>query len=415
MYEYIYIIIAFLIIFIFAYVKLKYPFWNVQPAFHVYDFWRYWAKQPFYIQNGILIKTKFYDGKNVETIPYSETTDAQRAQIVDLLQCHYIDSDRVLTSLDASGLNAIMTGYSQPSYVSFYNDTTYEIVPGESTSIVPIKFPVGCMLTYPMKFFICNTSNMICEHDVYFWDYICTHRDQKNVSRKLIQTNEYNYRLKNPDILASVFKKEDVLCEGIVPLVKYKTYTFYLRNVKIPRLPKHFTVVRIYKGNMGLITDFMYGLTHPKSGTNGEPVDPIFQAFLFNEMGSISGKILLNEWYAFALLKGDHIHGIYFFKNAHVIYDDVEEGNLLECMATVSNTKANGLFFSGFLSSLRQILDLTSSKYKMMVLNDLGHNAKILELWRWKYTPVFENQAAYYVYNMVCPGMPLNPANCFVL
>ena len=146
MYEYIYIIIAFLVIFIFAYVKLKYPFWNVQPAFHVYDFWRYWAKQPFYIQNGILIKTKFYDGKNVETIPYSETTDAQRAQIVDLLQCHYIDSDRVLTSLDASGLNAIMTGYSQPSYVSFYNDTTYEIVPGESTNIQ--HYPPGTQEKY---------------------------------------------------------------------------------------------------------------------------------------------------------------------------------------------------------------------------------------------------------------------------
>ena len=452
MYEYVYIIIVFLIIFIFAYVKLRYPFWNVQPAFHVYDFWRYWTKVPFYIQNSILIKTKFYDGKCVETIPYIDATDSKRQQIVDMIQCHYIDSDRVLTSIDVSGVNALMTGHSHPSYISIYNDTTYDILPDSSrnelfyltgrrgrairnmkdflepgfpatydilpdssASIIPVKFPIACMLTYPVKFFILDSFSKMHERTVYYWDYICTHRDHRDVSRKLIQTNEYNCRIKNPDILGSIFKKEESLCEGIVPLVNYKTYTFYLRNVKIPRLPAHFTVERIHKGNMGTISDFMYGLTHPKSALGEEMGDAMFQAFLFPEMGAISGLILSDQLYVFALKRDDHVYGIYFFRNAHTIYDDVEDGNLLECVATVSNTKADGLFFSGFLSALRKILDLTSRKYKMMVLNDLGHNEKILEKWRWKYTPVFENKAAYYVYNMVCPGMPLDADGCFIL
>ena len=415
MYEYVYIIIVFLIIFIFAYVKLRYPFWNVQPAFHVYDFWRYWTKVPFYIQNSILIKTKFYDGKCVETIPYIDVTDSKRQQIVDIIQCHYIDSDRVLTSIDVSGVNALMTGHSHPSYISIYNDTTYDILPDSSASIIPVKFPIACMLTYPVKFFILDSFSKMHERTVYYWDYICTHRDHRDVSRKLIQTNEYNCRIKNPDILGSIFKKEESLCEGIVPLVNYKTYTFYLRNVKIPRLPAHFTVERIHKGNMGTISDFMYGLTHPKSALGEEMENAMFQAFLFPEMGAISGLILSDQLYVFALKRDDHVYGIYFFRNAHTIYDDVEDGNLLECAATVSNTMADGLFFSGFLSSLRKILDLTSRKYKMMALNDLGHNEKILEKWRWKYTPVFENKAAYYVYNMVCPRMPLDADDCFIL
>jgi hypothetical protein len=271
------------------------------------------------------------------------------------------------------------------------------------------------MVTRPMRLFVFDSTSTLHEYTVYYWDYICSHRDYTNVSRKLIQTAEYNCRVKNPDILASVFKKEESLCEGIVPLVNFKTFTFYLRNVKIPRLPAHFEVVRIYRENAGILSDFMYGLTHPKAADSNEYIGSPFKAFLFPEMGAILAMILADYMYAFALKKGDQLYGIYFFKNAYVIYDDVEEGNLLECAATVANTAAEGLFFSGFLSSLRKILDLTSGKYKMMVMNDLGHNTKILELWKWKYTPVFENKAAYYVYNMVCPGMPMDRGDCFVL
>lgn len=422
MHEYIYLIIVFIFVLLFAYIKLRYPFWNVQPAFHVYDFWRFWTRTPFYIQNGVLIKTKFYDGKSVETIPYIETTDYQRAIVVDLLQCHYIDSDRVINSIDASGLHAIMTGHSNSSYISFYNDTTYDIFSGLDQSgnggIKPVKFLIGCMLTRPAKFFIWDSFSKMHEFNVYHWDYICTHRDHKQISRKLIQTSEYNCRIKTPDILASVFKKEESLCEGIVPFVQFKTFTFYLRNVKIPRLPPNFTLVRIYKENMGILSDFMYGLTHPKSAielSNEARMESLFKAFFMPEIGAITGMLLLNHWYAFALINGNQVYGIYFFRNAHVIYEDIQDGNLLECIAAVSNTKADGLFFSGFLSSLRNILDLTSNKYKMMTINDLGHNKRILEKWRWKYTPVFENPAAYYVYNMVCPGMPLNPGDCFFM
>ena len=131
-------------------------------------------------------------------------------------------------------------------------------------------------------------------------------------------------------------------------------------------------------------------------------------------MGSINAMLLSENMYAYVLQNAEHIYGLYIFKDAKVNYEDIENGNLLECVFSVSNTEMEGLFFSGFLNSLRAILNL-QKKYKMIMFNNLSHNSKILEKWRWKYTPVFENKAAYYAYNMVIPGMPFQANKVSIL
>ena len=47
-----------LLIVVYMYIKLKYPFWSSQPVFHMYDFY-YWFFSPGYINKDLPEKNKF--------------------------------------------------------------------------------------------------------------------------------------------------------------------------------------------------------------------------------------------------------------------------------------------------------------------------------------------------------------------
>ena len=446
-----YIIIIFALVFLFAYIKIRFPFWNMQPVFHSYDFWRYWSRIPFIIQHGNALKTKYTTPKTVKTIPFLDITEKQLSQFVDLLQCHYIPSDQVLTMIDTQTIRHYLTGHNHPAYISFFQEDHFDLVINRDPSAVSIldilnnPTPVGCISSRPVRLFMWDTSDIIHDKMAYYFDHVCVHRDsqKKHLSRNLIQTHEYVQRIKNPDIPISLFKKEQILCEGIVPLVQFKIFTFYLRDVGIPPLPKHFTVVRIFKENMDILSDFLYGLSHPlpvngpinndktDSKNNGQSSHPsLFSLCAFPEIGALNALIKNHLWYVYALRRGDHIYGLYFFKDAKTTYEDIEHGNLLECVACISNMNggSNGLFFAGFLHSLRGIIDNHAkleiskkmekqqiSQYRMISFTDLAHNGQILDKWRWKYSHVFENPAAYYIYNMVVPRMPIEKHRCLIL
>ena len=104
MYEYGCIILFFVVIFIIVYIKIKYPFWNIQPVYHSYDFWRYFSQTSFIIQRKLPIKTKFYDNKHVETVVFSEMQDFHMTRLIDLLQCPYLKSIVVCAALGATAL-----------------------------------------------------------------------------------------------------------------------------------------------------------------------------------------------------------------------------------------------------------------------------------------------------------------------
>ena len=465
MYDYIYVIIIFFLLFLFAYIKIRYPFWNMQPVFHSYDYWRYFSRTPFQIQYGRSLKTKYTTPKTVKTYSFLDISEKQLAQFVDLLQCHYISSEHILTMVDTQTIQTYLTGQNQSSYVSFFQEDSYKAIINQDPSAVSIldilatPVPIGCISSRPVRLFIWDRANVIHDKMAYYWDHLCVHRDfqKKNLGRNLIQTLEYVQREKNPDIPISIFKKEQTLCEGIVPLVKYKVSTFYLRNVRIPPLPPHFTVVRIFLENMDILSDFLYGISHPqivgqdnsqdaangandqknksdknsKNTENSQNKTSPFSFCAFPEIGALAALVKSQLWYIYAVKRETHIYGLYFLKNAKTNYDPpinteqdtknaktTEQLNLLECVSSVSNMSGplnSGLFFAGFLHALRDIMGLTEPKYKMISFTDLGHNGQILDKWRWKYSPLFEHSAAYYMYNMVVPGMPVQKERCLIL
>lgn len=414
MLEYIFIIIFFLWFIPFLYVKIKYPFWSHQPIFHTYDLLRYWTHEPFIIQKNMPIKTK-YLCKEVNTKEFLDLDEDEHDNIIDFIQSHYIESDKVLTMINKEDMKKDFIGYSNPSFISFYYDKQFIY----NTQNVNSQYPIieendilgGVMTSRAVKIYL----NYPTKHQqyLYYWDYLCVHREYANkyIGRNLIQNHEKHQRFHNKDIASSLFKREINLCDGVVPLVQYNVFTFPLEKSKKPPLKKY-TVERIIDNNVNHIFDFLYHVTH--SNNSG------FQLCIFPEVQVLDGLIQNQRIFVFCLKQQSKIIGFYFFKNPKICYDVNEERNVLENIGSVlvendNNQNTQSLFFAGLLHAIYEMQHLFSTKFKLISFYQIMNNEILIERWNWKYTPMMVTQSAYYLYNAVFPNMPYHPKNCFIL
>jgi len=413
MYEYWYIIILCVILGIVAYIRIRYPFWSIQPVYHPYDIWRYFATTPFVINPRIPIKTKFYDNKHIETIDFEDIHEIQLKKMVDLLQCYYLKSDTVLYTLDTESIKTNCIGHSHPCYISFYNEIEYADTSILTHDISTQVQPLGFMISRPCMFYLRQEKSSI---PIYFWDSICIHREyrSKNLDRNLFQTHEYNQRVRNPDIFASLLKKEEPLYKGIVPLIEFNSQIFLLNRLeKTSGLPPHHIVYHMDPKNITEIYEFL------------EERNAQTEFSIFPEIGSILSWIKANRCFVYILKCKDLILGVYFFRNSNMLYE--EGGYVLECISTIWNPEAyphfhdsikQKLFFIGFLKALRNAAEQGRNdkiQYRFLKMNGMGDTLQILDLWTKKYAPLSNTKTAYYIYNMVIPGMPFSNRNGFFL
>ena len=422
----------------FAYIKLKYPFWNIQPVFHTYDYWRYLYQTPFIIRNDIPMVTKYCNFSNIKTYDYLEVSQETRNEFIDFLRCHYIPTDRILYTMTDQIMNAYMTGNTEAAYISrgtvgfcfaYPNDhlpltaTNFQIQSINSyqekrEGVVggTVGSPTGVITSRPFQIYynILGSTNSYTKLTAYYIDNICTSRHSKNAhtSRNLLQTHEFNQRLRSSHIKVSLLKKEIHLCRGIVPLVKYNTYTFRLNPQNhrgIPKFPPHTHIVHIVKTNLSILQDFLVNITS------------LSTAFTFcgiSDPGVLANLIAINQLYVFCLKVGKDIHGFYFFKNANCQYEDYATNNQdcdsLHFIASFCNTQSPPLFFLGFLHSIKAILKLKKT-FRILLFDDLSHNKMLIESWMKTNPVVADHECAYYLYNMVFPRTPLKQEKCLFL
>ena len=413
MLEYVFIIIFFLWFIPFLYVKIKYPFWSHQPIFHSYDLLRYWTQEPFIIQQNMPIKTK-YLSDHVNSKEFLDLEETEYDDIIDFIQSHYIESDKVLTMIRKEDMKKDFIGYSNPSFISFYNDKQFIYNTQKINSQLPLiqekNILSGIMTSRAIKIYL----NFPIKHKqyVYFWDYLCVHREYANkyIGRNLIQNHEKHQRFHNKDIASSLFKREINLCEGVVPLVQYSVFTFPLEKSKKPPLKKY-TLERILNNNVNYIFDFLYHITHSNSTT--------FQVCIFPEVQVLDGLIQNERIFVYCLKQQSKIIGFYFFKNPKICYDVNEERNVLENIGSVlvenNNQNTQSLFFAGLLHAIYEMQHIFSTKFKLISFYQLMDNQTLIERWNWKYSPIMITQSAYYLYNAVFPNMPYYHKNCFIL
>lgn len=409
----IYIIITVSIFSVFAYIKLKYPFWSIQPCWHTYDYWRYLYRTPFVIQKSKSVKTKYLKHSNIITMEYLDASEKTLVEYINLLQCFYIPSDKILFTIGKPDLNAIMTGHDIGSpYLSIYTDKQYQI--DLSNTEIPIKGidkPIACMVSYPICiFYYTSRIPSYTKLNAYYWDYLCIHRNHKNSDylRNLIQTHEYNQRYKSPDIPVSFFKKEVSLCQGIVPLIEYKSYTYYLQPIRMHRLPKHCIIIRIVKENISILFDFLENLQKPEYPS-------LFPFYAYPGISNIQVLIESGQMYVYCLKQKEHIYGMYFMKKTYMTYEDLNNGNAIQLVASINNSNLPEVFVDGFMHSFADLLKTSVDKYHVLIIDGCSHNLSLLPDWHRLYFPIFENDCAYYFYNFVYTGSPLLAKDVFIL
>ena len=63
---------------------------------------------------------------------------------------------------------------------------------------------------------------------------------------------------------------------------------------------------------------------------------------------------------------------------------------------------------------MRDIIKKETS-FCMLLFEDIGHNEMLLNLWNTNNIPVFTNKTAYYLYNFIYPGSPIEKKRVFIL
>lgn len=346
----------------FVWIKLRYPFWSCQPVKHTYS----WLPKRG-LMHPVLPKTKFYEPQKVKTA--TEILEPTRQEICRLLQSHWIPSDRAFCDIQPADL-------ADFAVASMFQDGK------------------GCVISRTAHLYIPDASMI----PVLVQDYFAVGRDEPvDTARRLFDSHEYNCRVMKPEYKVSVFKKEVDLLEGVVPWIEYTCSTFPIENRKLRRLPPDFTVVRVQKQNTDLLHDFL------RSG--------IEQAVVL-DIGTLLAMLKTNQMYMYGLKRGDQVFALYWFKNAHVRHEDMD-GNALHFIASFRNTENDDLFSLGFSHSLREVLR-EYREYRVLMMDSIGANGEIVELWKRTHRSIGETRCAYYLYNWGIPQM-MDKEKCLVI
>jgi len=449
-----------------AYIKIQHPFWNLQPVYHTYDFWRYFYKNPFPIHphRSENWKTKFIQPMNVTTVVYIDLTEEKKKILTNLIQCYYKLSDHVFYTISDRQIDCYMSGHKHPSYISFYVDNQYNKLLTVNTPSVEISQkdtdkdkenedtdknkennkdqdcialsvlqkiePIACMVSYPVYFFctqyMTDPQPLVSNH----WDFISVKREykKKNIHRYLIQTHEYHVRKKDPSFFVSSFQKEYHSTDGIVPIVKYKNTLYMMKNIHLYPLPIPMTVNRIYEENKDILIEWLSDkITSPseqfhKKGiqTQTHMQSNMFAFYGLHDLSTLLSLIQNHQYFVYVLKEKEKILALYFMKDTHTVYESTElndesNSNILQLLSSVkiSQLLSPELFAIGWMHCIKDMNKHVHKKYMFLSVQEISHNEIICRYIENSFIKMETSIHAFYLYNYFYPASPISPPTFF--
>jgi hypothetical protein len=406
-----------------------FPFWNIQPVYHSYDFWRTLYNNPFLIYKRFstkLLINKFCDLKNIETIPFVDVSENDKIQIIDLLQCFYLESENSLFVFNRENLEAYLEGHVYASYISLFYDMSIDKL--NDSKINKIQ-PVACMTSRSGELYISLLDESVCgkqmKTPVYYIDFQCINRDtspsnKTKIMRTLFQTHIYKQQFiediegsriinRNPPIIVSIFRKERELLSGIVPLSRFKTSYYNISDTKrmqsyMNPFPSHAILVEINASNMDILIDFLEDIKKRNR----------FSVFARTDIANLAGLITSGNLYVYCLKRLDTIYALYVFRDSRSNYE--RSGSVLQLIASINNSGSQDLFINGYLHSILNIVK-KMPVYKILMVDNITDNivftvkyniSRVIDL-------VDSYWSAYYLYNMVIPWAPVPGSRLFFI
>lgn len=395
MIEYLSYILCFgiLILFIiYAYIRLKYGFWAMQPVFHIYNF-KYMFNPPGIIDDLLPEKNKYTNFKDIDTINFSGLTSIQKTRFINLIKSNYLKNKDNIFTPQTDNILPYFIGHNDKSFASFYYKD-YNMIDIKKGSLITDRKIIGVITSRPINIIINNDKkNLATSLKAYYVDYLCVdqlHR-KKGIAPQLIQTHHYNQRHLNKNILVSLFKREDELT-GIVPLCVYKTYGFSVEKWTKPlELSPEYKLLEISQHNFRFLYDFIK--------LNNDKFDIIINVEPTNLLELIKTKNI----FIYVILCDEMIQCCYFFRKSCV---QIEKGlEVLSCFASVCNCEED-IFIQGFKISFWKIA--AENFFGFAAIENVAHNNIILNNIMIMTKPLIESPTAYFFYNFAYPTFDSN-------
>ena len=398
---YTFLFVCIILLCVFAYIKIKYPFWNAQPVFHVYDF-HYMLFPPGIICSQLPEKNKYTNFKKIITHNTIELSEIKINNIVSLIQNHYLREKENIYYPKKQHVMPYFYGHNSNSYFSLYyeNKLLHDV---KTQSVVEDKNIIGVITSRPIhvvineKYKYKNSKNAM--FDAYYVDFLCVHTNyrKKGIAQQLIQTHHYNQRHANKKIVVSLFKRENELT-GIVPLCTYFTYGFSVNKWTRPLdLPENldYKLLEITPQNSHVLFDFI------KSQEN----EKVFDIFIYTEFANIIELIKSKNIFVYVLLSNQHAVCAYFYRASRTFVDKNME--VLCCFASIKGKEIeyrNDIFIHGFKISFWKIAE--KNGFGFASIENISHNNILIDNLLLKNTPVVMSPTAYFFYNFAYLSFP---------
>ena len=419
--QYVFFFLIFVVTAYFLYTRLRYPFWSHMPISHTYDIVQF--------SRGVIQSTpkhnKYTNTIQVKTASFFELSDDQQKTASQRFNCFYIPSDVIFSTLSPEILKTRLSGHLETPFVS-----------------ADPSFAVGCAVSYPVNM-ICGGEQTVAN----YLAYLATDRNQ-NISRALISTHDFNARAANREVNSTLYKKHVGKCAGAKPLVEFKTSVFYI-NVDGKDLGTSTTmgstnayafsegsatahafsegsaakaahgsatslatnalgsanahIIQIYKPNWNLLQDMSCFSSGTQSSVGVQSLTNMFDFVAMIDMGALKSRVDANQLFIYAYQIGAQTVALYFIEDMNTLYENVADygGKTLSLVASINNImEPEGIqvFYNGFVEAVQKI-SKQNRDYKMMVIDDVGHNTQIVEQAKKRKPAIFETEGGYYWIN----------------
>jgi hypothetical protein len=404
-----YFILCFILIFLtfFIYVKLYFPFWNLQPVKHPYDMFRFWIQKPtFVFKPGQAImgaisdsrkRNRFCDFSLVSLLNVSDITESDVQHVCLFLQSHFIRGSSETDTLFLFYPQHFLAYHSDPSAICSFIRSPIEPIFDSFVSSRPIHLS------------FLNDSSSRADFSVSFVDFLCV-RDPSDLMslRKLLQTHFLRSCFVDSSP-ACIFRKEDEPALGIVPFLQFSSDVYSLKN---------FTrISESLPANMRLtfLKPSLYDLQQSWSDVILPQLNSIFKMVGVCSVESLCALIRARILFIGVLMEvttgEDIVYAVYVFRDSRTVYSIAgEEGALLQLVCSV-HWCDDSLFSFGFLYCLRELLNQTKNIFQCIMAEDIAHNSLLLPLFTGIHMDT--HQMYYYSYNMLIPD--LQGSSCFFL
>lgn len=396
-YIFIIIVLILFLLLIKLFIKWKFPFWSIQPVFHIYDI-GYYIFHVGIICHSLPSKNKYTNFKNIDTIDFSKLTSWKISKFIQFIQLHFLYNKGNGNIFHPKEENIIpyFKGHNHLCFFTCYNQEE-NIIDIKTNSIQLLEKIYAVITSRPLHIRI-NNGNKDATFYVYYVDYLCVDQGKRSqgIAPQMIQTHEYNQRHLNKNISISLFKREGKLT-GIVPLVVYSTFGFPITRWSKPReLSGEYVILEITGQNIHFLYDFLQGQTCQ------------FDIYITPDYGNLIELMNSKNIFIYVILREGIIQCCYYFrKTCTFIHKNFE---VLSCFASINNTD-NYVFIQGY----KNIFWIIAKKYKFgfCAIEGLSHNTIIIANILLKTKASIISPTAFFFYNFAYPTF--KPEKTFII